>query len=631
MVLAGYRALEPRPRRTVVAALCAAAAAAVLVARARAPLAAAAPLGAAALGSDDRADDEPSYGSIQTVVTTYNASRMKLYARVRVTLRSARAADAPFVGAVQYAPSYGDDDDSDPLLPLWTPNATFSAASDGSGALSAEFHVFRLRPATRYAFRVWVSAGGAAAARSDVAHATVPATGWARFDDAPLAAVSGGVPQWQTLTMAYALKVAGHRDVHFNGIVAVDQAGWVVWYRPRAPDLAPSSPRADEAQARALSPSPPDPPRYYAANFNRTVGGHGGAPGAWDFLPAADGYAMVLLEVGYADPFSTADGRRWRANSALLQVDPWGALQTQYVQACSGAALNYNQLSHEMRVDHTSADRRVLTTRMKVKRLPGGVQVRVVDAPKETSTWTSDAFVGVEVVAWHRDANVVSGVHDLWDVASPDEPSWDPAETTWKRLTGLRCSGASENADGAGGPDGAVDYHHVSSVSVGPSGDLIVASRNLNTIWAFDAAGARAGAAPKWTLGALAGHSDFAFDRPLDRFYAPHAALELADGRLLVMDDGSSRPGCVGSTDFKGCWSRAALYTLDRATNRTALSWQFEDPQSLNALGGGGGDDDAARAAWYEDEVMTRDSFNFDGGSAYRLDGGRILVAFTSP
>ena len=28
---------------------------------------------------------------------------------------------------------------------------------------------------------------------------------------------------------------------------------------------------------------------------------------------------------------------------------------------------------------------------------------------------------------------------------------------------------------------------------------------------------------------------------------------------------------------------------------------------------------------------MTRDSFNFDGGSAYRLDGGRILVAFTSP
>ena len=211
---------------------------------------------------------------------------------------------------------------------------------------------------------------------------------------------------------------------------------------------------------------------------------------------------MVLLEVGYADPFSTADGRRWRANSALLQVDPWGALQTQYVQACSGAALNYNQLSHEMRVDHTSADRRVLTDAHEGEAAAGRrAGARRVDAPKETSTWTSDAFVGVEVVAWHRDANVVSGVHDLWDVASPDEPSWDPAETTWKRLTGLRCSGAGRTPTARAGPK-ALDYHHVSSVSVGPSGDLIVASRNLNTIWAFDAAGARAGAAPKWTLGA---------------------------------------------------------------------------------------------------------------------------------
>ena len=40
-------------------------------------------------------------------------------------------------------------------------------------------------------------------------------------------------------------------------------------------------------------------------------------------------------------------------------------------------------------------------------------------------------------------------------------------------------------------------------------------------------------------------------------------------------------------------------------------------------------DDDASR--WYLENVMTRDSYNFDGGSAYRLEGGRILVAFTSP
>ena len=33
----------------------------------------------------------------------------------------------------------------------------------------------------------------------------------------------------------------------------------------------------------------------------------------------------------------------------------------------------------------------------------------------------------------------------------------------------------------------------------------------------------------------------------------------------------------------------------------------------------------------YEEEVETRDLFNWDGGSSYRLEGGRILVAFTSP
>ena len=42
-----------------------------------------------------------------------------------------------------------------------------------------------------------------------------------------------------------------------------------------------------------------------------------------------------------------------------------------------------------------------------------------------------------------------------------------------------------------------------------------------------------------------------------------------------------------------------------------------------------GVDDDASE--YYLNQVMTRDSYNLDGGSAYRLEGGRVLVAFTSP
>ena len=41
-----------------------------------------------------------------------------------------------------------------------------------------------------------------------------------------------------------------------------------------------------------------------------------------------------------------------------------------------------------------------------------------------------------------------------------------------------------------------VDYHHVSSVAVGPSSNLIVASRNLNAVWSLAADGSGA----SWVL-----------------------------------------------------------------------------------------------------------------------------------
>ena len=39
-------------------------------------------------------------------------------------------------------------------------------------------------------------------------------------------------------------------------------------------------------------------------------------------------------------------------------------------QACTGAPMAYNQLTHEMRVDATSPDRRVLTTAVKMAYYP---------------------------------------------------------------------------------------------------------------------------------------------------------------------------------------------------------------------------------------------------------------------
>ena len=54
------------------------------------------------------------------------------------------------------------------------------------------------------------------------------------------------------------------------------------------------------------------------------------------------------------------------------------------------------------------------------------------------------------------------------------------------------------------------------------------------------------------------------------------------------------------NNEYKGCWSRAALYELNATAGTAEIVWQFEDPQRANALAGS---DDAARSEWYLSEV----------------------------
>ena len=225
-------------------------------------------------------------------------------------------------------------------------------------------------------------------------------------------------------------------------------------------------------------------------------------------------------------------------------------------------------------------------------------------------------------------------------------------------------------------------------MSVGLDGKLLVALRNLDTVLCFSrAGGARANgtvvggaaAAPAaaagddderpallWTLAASDELSDFAFARAIDKFYTPHSVTELADGRIALIDDGSSRPGCTYESGYAGCWSRAAIYALNLTAMTVALDWQFEDPRALdgasarsatasganatasatanatanasanstaNASAADEGDDDGETAArvYYETRAEVDDLYNWDGGSVERLADGRLLVAFTSP
>ena len=304
-------------------------------------------------------------------------TKMSLVTKLRVLVRVPGFTSETLTAAVQYAPH------NTTLPALW------SAATDlvcSEGDAKVELSLFRLRPHTEYTANVYFCAvdgdtrnssinrcssssetwlSSSAASVAEVTFKT-GRTGVPRFDDGPLARVERvhafETPGWDMVTFAYNVDVESSSSsstpldnsagsaarTHFDGVVAIDAEGWVVWY-------------------------------YH---LRSTVG--------WDFLPYASdgtGGGIVLMSDSLkqsltwktyddADDDDDDDSRaastrhddallavrstptthHWLANSQLQHVTPYGELESQFVQGCTGAALNYNQLSHELRLDHTSAD-----------------------------------------------------------------------------------------------------------------------------------------------------------------------------------------------------------------------------------------------------------------------------------
>ena len=114
---------------------------------------------------------------------------------------------------------------------------------------------------------------------------------------------------------------------------------------------------------------------------------------------------------------------------------------------CSSAPANYNQLSHELRIDHGSPDLRALTT-VSAARLRSVVFGNTRAGRGFVVDVSYDFFLGASVAAWHRTAGVVQPLVDLWDVADPASAAWRPVEDTWTFVDGVECSGGeSREAD----------------------------------------------------------------------------------------------------------------------------------------------------------------------------------------
>ena len=280
---------------------------------------------------------------------------------------------------------------------------------------------------------------------------------------------------------------------------------------------------------------------------------------------------------------------------------------TQFIESCGDGPLNFNKLSHECRVDKNSKDLQVLTTQYKAMVVPN-VSVPLKMGPTQTLVEHVDTFATTEVVAWDHEANAVSTLYDLNDVFSPTSAGAFFETTAWNSVH-MTCAGASAR--------NAIEFHHVSSISVGRDDNILVSSRNLDTIWSLK----RDGSGLQWTLSS---HdevgSDFAFERDLDKFYQPHAVIQLDNGNIVMMDDGTDRPGCTIMRTGQ-CFSRAIMYRLDREAMVARVVWQFEAPDDVTGL---------YRSPEDMQTFAQRSTWNEVGGSVYRLANGHYLVAFSS-
>ena len=183
-----------------------------------------------------------------------------------------------------------------------------------------------------------------------------------------------------------------------------------------------------------------------------------------------------------------------------------------------------------------------------------------------------------------EEATFVSDRLRVWDPASGRiEQVWDAAEAWDVRDPNQRVPHPARN-------DGMINWTHLNSVSVGPRGNLILSFRERNQVISLSSDFRTI----EWQLHGP--ESDFSFPNPADRFYGQHSAAQLANGNVVLFDNGRRRPEAEG-----GHYSRALELRLDPAAGTAVKVWEYRS---------------------------TPDVYSAASGSAFRLRNGNTLVNF---
>merc|ERR1719446_207761 len=104
------------------------------------------------------------------------------------------------------------------------------------------------------------------------------------------------------------------------------------------------------------------------------------------------------------------------------------------------------------------------------------------DDSSSSKEWDVEHWMGSQLVRWDRDEGSLTTLLDMWELANPEMgDDYLFASSEWNDETAT-CSG-----NGSWAVINTTVYHHMSSVSIGVDENILMSSKNLNTIWSVDA------------------------------------------------------------------------------------------------------------------------------------------------
>ena len=150
----------------------------------------------------------------------------------------------------------------------------------------------------------------------------------------------------------------------------------------------------------------------------------------------------------------------------------------------------------------------------------------------------------------------------MWNIFDHIAPSDRTAPDSDRRLPGFPVWGGCDR-------DRSVqDWSHANSAVMAEDGSVLVSLRHLDQIVSISPDFKKI----QWRIVGPGSH--YVFPQASDRFYEPHTAIPLANGHILMFDNGNDRPNEEG-----GQYSRALELEVDHKNKTVRKIWEFvHDP-----------------------------------------------------